>query len=99
MGLPQIKSGTTVDELYRQLQQGVPIVDGQTVAIDAAASTAVQSARHGLGRVYRGGWVVLGPSANVVLRVLDPAGQADPATYLYFQLSGAAACTAKVWTF
>ena len=99
MGLPQIKAGTTVDEFFRQLQQGVPIIDGQTVDVDAAASTAVQSVRHGLRRAYRGGWVVLGPSANVALRVLDPAGQADPATYLYFQLSGATACTAKVWAY
>ena len=95
----QPRDGTTVLELYRILTLGVRFLLGNEVAVEAAATTSVQSVRHGLGRAYRGGWVITGPDAAVTLRVLDPAGQADPATYLYFVLSGATACASRVWAY
>lgn len=99
MALPQIRDTTTLIEFYRQLQQGCPVLDGRPVYVAAAASTAVQSARHGLGRVYRGGWLTLGPDQSVTLRVLDPNGRAEPETYVYFQLGAATACNATLWAF
>lgn len=99
MTLPQIREDTKLIEFYRQLQQGSAIVDGLHVTIAAGATTATQSVRHGLGRAYRGAWTVLGPDQNVTLRVLDPALQAEPQTYLYFQLSAATACNARLWAY
>jgi hypothetical protein len=97
--IPQLRPGTTLEEFYRQLQAGTPILDGRLVDIDASATTAAQTVRHGLGRAYRGGWVVVGPSSAVQLRVLDPSEQSDPATYLSFALSAATAVTARIWVY
>ena len=99
MPLPQVRPNTTIDEFYRQLQAAAPILDGKFVDIDASATTATQQVRHGLQRAYRGGWVVLGPSAAVQLRVLPPEEQDAPETYLYFALSAATAVTGRVWLF
>jgi hypothetical protein len=95
----QPRDGTTVQELYRILTSAVAFLLGNTVEVSAAASTAVQSARHGLGRAYRGGWVTSGPNQALYMRILAPEGQAEPETYVYFQLSAATACTAKLWCF
>lgn len=86
-------------ELFRILQSGCPLLDGQVVSISATATTATQSVRHGLGRPYRGAFVVSGPSSALVVRVLEPAAQAEPETYLYFSLSAATAVTAKLWVY
>lgn len=99
MPLRQIRDNTPIDEFYRQLQAAAPILDGKIVDIDASATTSPQQVRHGLGRPYRGGWVVVGPSAAVQLRVLPPAEQSAPETYLYFALSAATAVTARCWLF
>lgn len=99
MPLSPLRPGTTLEEFYRQLQAAVPVIDGKFVDIDASATTAAQTVRHGLGRAYRGGWVVVGPSAAVQLRVLDPREQDDPATYLSFALSAATAVTARIWAY
>jgi hypothetical protein len=95
----QPREGTTLLEYDRQLLQGAPLLDGQLVSMDAAASTATQQVRHGLGRVYRGGIVVLQDVGTASVRFLPPEGQADPATYLYFALSAANAVTFKAWAF
>ncbi len=99
MPLPQLRPNTSVAEFFRLLIAGAPRRDGKLVDIDASATTATQTARHGLGRAYRGGWVVLGPSAAVQLRVLEPSEQAEPQTYVSFALSAATAVTARIWLY
>lgn len=94
----QLPPNTNVDELFRLLMAGSGIIDGQLVSIDAAATTAAQSVRHGLRRVYRGAFVVQSDQ-TLTLIALDPATQAEPQTYLYFQLSAATATRAAVWCF
>jgi hypothetical protein len=95
----QPREGTSLLEFYRTLTTAAAFVLGNAVDVDAAASTAVQSVRHGLGRAYRGGWVTHGPNQALYIRVLDPATQADPETYLYFVLSSATACSARLWAY
>lgn len=98
MTIPQLRPGADVVEFQRLLQQGAKILDGAEVSVEAAATTAVQQVRHGLGRVYRGAFVVFSDQA-LVLIALDPAKQEDPGTYLYYQLSAATATRARLWCF
>jgi hypothetical protein len=95
----QLPPNTTVDELFRLLMAGSGIIDGQLVSIAADATTSVQSVRHGLGRVYRGAFVVFGDQPQVLLTAVDPATQAAPATFLYYQLSASIATNARAWCF
>lgn len=94
----QLRSNDAM-ELQRMLQQGSPIVDGQLVSILPAATTSVQSARHGLGRAYKGAWLVSFDSALSVLRVMPPESQLEPETYVYFALSTANSAAGKLWVF
>lgn len=98
MSLQQPRQDVTPIELFRQLQQAAPIIDGVYVAVVTAANTGVQSARHTLPRAYRGGWVVKGDKA-IPLTVLDPQGRATPDVLVYFQLTSAVAGNATLWVF
>lgn len=94
----QIRADTDVQEMFRTLTEGCPLLLGKELDLNAAASTAAQSVRHGLGRPYAGAFVVFSDSA-AVLRALDPRKQANPSTYLYYALSTATATVARVWVY
>jgi hypothetical protein len=96
--LREPRPNTQLPEFFRQLLQGVPLLDGQLVDVSASATASAQAVRHGLGRVYRGAFPVL-CDANVVLRALSPVGQDEPEIYLYFQLSAATAAQLRLWVF
>lgn len=93
----QPREETTLLEFYRQLTQGFPLVDGLLVNVSADATTGLQQVRHGLGRVYRGAWPVLGPDQATQVRILYPTQQDEPETYVYYQLSTATACNIRLW--
>lgn len=95
----QPREDTTLLEFYRQLVQGCPVVDGLLVNVQADATVGVQKTRHTLGRVYRGGWAVLGPDQATQVRILYPTQQDEPETYVYYQLSSATACNIRLWLF
>ena len=94
----QVRADATAAELFRQLVQGAPILDGLETPVTTAAVTTVQSARHGLGRAYRGGWLASGDKA-IPLTVLAPAGRAQPELFVYFQLASAVAGNATLWVY
>lgn len=87
-----------LQEFFRVLLQGAPIINGIEVSVSAAASTSVQAVRHGLGRVYRGGFVVISDQALAVC-VLAPALQTSPELYVYFRLSAATATNLVFWVY
>jgi hypothetical protein len=68
---------TTLPEYDRQLVQGVPMLLGKELTITTANTLLVQKFAHGLGRAYRGGFV-LNASAQTFLTVLTPETQTDP---------------------
>lgn len=85
-----------LQEFFRVLQQGAPILNGSEVAFATLATTGVQVVRHGLGRVYRGALVQLADQP-IAAYFLDPKEQNDPATYLYYRQGAAIVATGKFW--
>jgi hypothetical protein len=97
--LRQPREGTTVLEYNRQLVGAFPLVEANRIAITTKPITTVQSARHGLGRAYRG---VVGPtsqSAAAAFTWLPASAQAEPETYVYFTQSVAAAIDVEAWVY
>lgn len=100
--IPQLAPNTTVDEFYRVLLAGAPIVKGKIVSFDAAATMAVQRVRHALGSVYSSGFLCSSDAAvgpGVGINVIAPEGQEDPQLYVYFVLTAATAKRGKLWVF
>ena len=97
--LRQINEKTTLLEFFRMLLEGARHVDANEVSFTAAASTATQRARHGLGRAYRAGLFCGRDAAGVGAEVLLPTAGPEPQTYVYFQLRAATATSGKllVW--
>jgi hypothetical protein len=90
---------TTLEDYHRQIIQSCPFIDGKELTITAAATTSTQQVHHGLGRAYRGAWLISGPAASLIPRFLDPATQDDPSKYLYFALASATAGAFRVWIY
>lgn len=93
--LRQINKNTKLPEFFRQLLEGAPHVDALELDVAAAATTAVQSVRHGLGRAYRGA-EVLYQDQPVSFFARPPSSAADSDQRLYFQLSAATATNLRV---
>ncbi len=94
----QPSANADVQELYRLLMQGSPLINGVLLGISAAASTATQSAQHGMGRPYFGAFAVT-CDQNVAFRALPASGFLDSDKRLYFALSAATAANLRLWVF
>jgi hypothetical protein len=96
---PVIKSPTektTLTEYDRQLIQGVPFLLGKELTITTANTLVTQKFPHGLGRSYRGAFVIRA-SALSFLTVLAPETETDPEVNISVVDANGAVTTLMLW--
>ena len=99
--LPQVRPGTPIEEFYRQLMQGCPIIDGKFVECQFVVADGVtKSFAHGLGRPWRGAIVVGGPAGSGVLCTTNvPESSLASTTAVQIRLSAAADVFIRLWVY
>jgi hypothetical protein len=100
-GLPQPTPETKLTEFYRQLQASFPIVDGRFVDCSfVVADGTTKAFKHGLGRAWRGAFVVCGSASTGVFSTTNsPYDTSAAADEIQLRLSVAADVTLRVWVF
>lgn len=86
---------TTLTEYDRQLVHGIPFLLGKELEFSTSAVATVQKIPHGLGRAYRGMWVIWTSGARPELR--PPASQTDADLNLAIQDASGTASSVKAW--
>ena len=105
MGLQEPGKGAGVPELFRMLYQACQLINGKLLTITLDGSTDLQEFDHGLGRAYRGGFVVGDGSTTAAnqLKVLSglraQANGTDIKRKVLVRPTAATATTWLVWCF
>lgn len=89
---------TKLVEFFRQLSESMPFLQGKELIVESAATFTTQKFAHGLGRPYRGGWVLRSSDISVPV-VLAPDTQTDAAVNLSFVDVAGAASTLAFWVY
>lgn len=98
---PQIRPGTPIEEFYRQLLQGCPILDGKVMTcVFTAGGSADQVFPHGLGRQWRGAWLMgISTPATIAARVGSPESSTSTADLVPVSINTPANVTISVWVY
>jgi hypothetical protein len=94
--IKQPRPNATVSEFFRELSQSCVFLLGQEIEVTTDAVLTVQKFEHGLGRAYRGAWMIWSSGASILV-AQRPADHADSDVCLAVIDPAQQATTCRIW--